>query len=314
MEPAAKYAIVLSSDTKWESKLLASVPIESNVLLTLRREDDAGTAITTERDEYNRTCSLLLYRPVIPTVSRLSLAERQAGSAIALLRQGEREKIFSELRVSDDPESLTQFVHRCRARGVSPGELWESVQIVERTRPALRGDSRRLEERVMFGLLLALGEFSLSNIPVDQRDSTVTQLATWYRADPSSTIHGVTGWLLRLGLRPGRLMASVGMRVCLIATDGFKITAVVRHIFHARCVRTLRDYSTCTGMWLNGATIGRELRVDFRSCWRSNGLEPRVPWRQLGQRGSGLPVCEPLHVRTDVPDQLHGVPAGPESV
>jgi len=64
-------------DTKWESKLLSSVPVESvaeqlkpllaqgwrpiaiaidsNVLLTLRREDDAGTAITTERDEYKST-------------------------------------------------------------------------------------------------------------------------------------------------------------------------------------------------------------------------------------------------------------------
>ena len=219
MEPPAKYATVLSSDTQWESKLLASVPVESvaeqltpllaqgwrpfaiavdsNVLLTLRREDDAGTAITAEREEHNNSCSLLLLRPVIPNDSRLSLAKRQAGSAIALLRQGEREKIFSALRVTDDPESLTQFVHRCRARGVSIGELWECVQIVERTRPALRGDGRRLEDRVLFGLLLAMGEFSLSDIPGDQRDSTVQQLATWYRDDPSSTIHGVSGWLLR---------------------------------------------------------------------------------------------------------------------
>ncbi len=141
--------------------------------------------------------SLLLHRPVIPNDSQLRLAKRQAGSAIALLRQGEREKIFSALRVADDPESLTQFVHRCRARGVSTGELWECVQIVERTRPALRGDGRRLEDRVLFGLLLALGEFSLSNIPDDQRDSTMQQLATWYRDDPSSTIHGASGWLLR---------------------------------------------------------------------------------------------------------------------
>ncbi len=219
IEPPAKYATVQSSDSLRESKLLASVPVESvaeqlkpllaqgwrpiamavdsNVPLTLRREVDAGTAITTERDEYNMTCSLLLHRPAIANDSRLKLAKRQAGSAIALLRQGEREKIFSALRVSDDPESLTQFVHRCRARGVSPAELWECVQIVERTRPALRGDGRRLEDRVLFGLLLALGEFLVSDIPVDQRDSTVTQLATWYRDDPSSTIHGATGWLLR---------------------------------------------------------------------------------------------------------------------
>jgi len=36
----------------------------------LRREEDVGTAITTEHDEYNRTCSLLLHSPVIANDSR----------------------------------------------------------------------------------------------------------------------------------------------------------------------------------------------------------------------------------------------------
>ena len=53
---------------------------------------------------------------------RVTLGRRRAGAAITLLRQGEREEIFDALRVGDDPESLTQFVHRCKARGVaSPG-------------------------------------------------------------------------------------------------------------------------------------------------------------------------------------------------
>jgi len=212
MEPAAKYATVLSPDTRWESKLLAAVPVESvaEKLKPLLAQgwrpfaiaiDSARgrTVVPTVSEQLGQLfyTSLVLYRPVIPHDSRLSLAKRQASSAISLLRQGEREKIFSVLRVTDDPESLTQFVHRCRARGVSPGELWECVQIVERSRPALRGDSRRVEDRALFSLMLALGEFSLSEIPEDQRDSTVTQLATWYRDDPSSTIHGAAGWLLR---------------------------------------------------------------------------------------------------------------------
>ena len=207
MEPPAKYATVLSSDTNWESKLLSSGPVESvaQKLLPLLAQGyrpvsiaiyPSASAVPEQLGQLSNT-SLPLHRPVIPNDSSLNLAKRQAGSAIALLRQGEREKIFSALRVSDDPESLTQFVHRCRARGVTIGELWECVQIVERTRPALRGETRRLENRVVFGLLLAMGEFSLSDIPSDQRDSTVTQLANWYREDPSSTIHGATGWLLR---------------------------------------------------------------------------------------------------------------------
>ena len=35
------------------------------------------------------------------------------------------------------------------------------MQIVERTRPALRGDSHRFEDRVLFGLLLAPGDYEV---------------------------------------------------------------------------------------------------------------------------------------------------------
>ena len=58
--------------------------------------------------------------------------------------------------------------------------------------------------------------------------------------------------------------------------------------------------------------LGEELRVDFRSAWRSDGLVPGYPWRQLVRRGRELPVSEPDHERTDEPEQQHGVPPGPE--
>ena len=115
---------------------------------------------------------------------RVELGRRRAGAAITLLRMGERESFFDTLRVAEDPESLTQFVHRCRDRGVAPAELLDCLD-------------QATEETVRFGLLLALGEFSLQEIPQSRRAALIEQLDQWYASDPHSAIHGACGWLLR---------------------------------------------------------------------------------------------------------------------
>ena len=52
---------------------------------------------------------------------RVALGQRRAGAAISLLRLGEVAKSQGTFEIQDDPESLTQFVHRCRERGVRDG-------------------------------------------------------------------------------------------------------------------------------------------------------------------------------------------------
>ena len=133
----------------------------------------------------------------LPQIERVSLGQRRAGAAITLLRQGERESILDVLRVEDDLESLTQFVHRCRQRGILPVQLLECLKLADLLRQPKVGEARRIEDRVVFGLLLALGEFDLADLSEAERSASVAQLAAWYANDPSSTIHGATGWLLR---------------------------------------------------------------------------------------------------------------------
>ena len=128
-------------------------------------------------------------------LKRVRFGKRRSGAAITLLRKGDREQIFDALRVTDDPESLTQFVHRCRARGVTPQELLECLDAADKLRQGKTGNEREIEDRVLFGFLLALGEFPLAQIPDGQ--SLIDRLADWYTNDPSSAIHGATGWLLR---------------------------------------------------------------------------------------------------------------------
>ncbi|MFM8477812.1 MAG: formylglycine-generating enzyme family protein, partial [Planctomycetaceae bacterium] len=130
-------------------------------------------------------------------LARVRLGRRRANAAITLLRQGERDAYFDALRITDDPESLSQFVHRCRAWGVTPQELLESFDRCAALRAAASGAAKRLESRVMYGLLIALGRYPLNQIPEASREVVFKKLRALYERDPSAAVHSASGWLLR---------------------------------------------------------------------------------------------------------------------
>ncbi len=110
---------------------------------------------------------------------------------MTLLRLGEREKVLPVFKVSDDPEALTQFIFRCRARGVGVDALLDCLERLK------SGPADRYPSDARYALLLALGEFTLAEVSEPRRDALIKQLAGWYRHDPSSGVHGAAGWLLR---------------------------------------------------------------------------------------------------------------------
>ena len=125
------------------------------------------------------------------SVERIPYGQRRANAAVTLLRLGEREKVLPVFEMSDDPEALTQFIFRCRPRGVAVDAL---LDCLERVSVAPKD---RYPKNTRYALLLSLGEFSLEEIPESRRVALLEQLAGWYRHDPSSGVHGATGWLLR---------------------------------------------------------------------------------------------------------------------
>ena len=64
------------------------------------------------------------------SVERMPYGQRRANAAVTLLRLGEREKVLPVLEVTDDPEALTQFIFRCRPRGVGAEPLLDCLRIV----------------------------------------------------------------------------------------------------------------------------------------------------------------------------------------
>lgn len=130
-------------------------------------------------------------------MDRVRLGRRRANAAITLLRQGERDAYFDALRITDDPESLSQFVARCRKWGVTPMELIESLQRSAALRQAASGASKKTESRVMYALLLALGSYPIDQIPGESRRTMFDRLRELYEKDPSASVHSASGWLLR---------------------------------------------------------------------------------------------------------------------
>ncbi|MEM8670077.1 MAG: bifunctional serine/threonine-protein kinase/formylglycine-generating enzyme family protein [Planctomycetota bacterium] len=133
--------------------------------------------------------------------SRVRLGKDRATSAITLLLQGERELVFDVLRHQGDPEALTQFIHRCHSRGVASETLIELLEVIDRKRGPLEGDRQKIDDSVMYALLLSLGEFAWDDLP-STRDALVDRLGEIYEHDPSSCVHSATGWLLRTWNRP----------------------------------------------------------------------------------------------------------------
>jgi formylglycine-generating enzyme required for sulfatase activity len=115
---------------------------------------------------------------------RLEVGRRRAGAAITLLHLGDRAAVWPVFRFRDDPEALSQFVHRLKERGLPPDAVLDCLD-------------EAAEVPARFALVLALGEFRFEELPAARRQAVRSLLAQWYREDPSSAVHGASGWLLR---------------------------------------------------------------------------------------------------------------------
>lgn len=124
------------------------------------------------------------------SVDRIGYGQRRANAAVSLLRLGEREKVLPVFDYADDPEALTQFIFRCKPRGISVDALLDLFDLVVAAPGNYPKDAR-------YALLLAIGEYAPSEIPTARRAALVKQLADWYAGDASSGVHGASGWLLR---------------------------------------------------------------------------------------------------------------------
>ncbi|MBM4093026.1 MAG: hypothetical protein FJ276_27000, partial [Planctomycetes bacterium] len=187
LSAASAFADYAGDDIGRLSRLLAvATPGQFAVLYPLMAASPASFTV----EDLGKIAATLPAKE-LGSVERVPYGQRRANAAVTLLRLGEREKVLPVFDMTDDPEALTQFIFRCRPRGVGVDALLDCLQLVS------DAPRDRYPRNTRYALLLALGEFKLEEIPESRRESLLRQLADWYRQDPSSAVHGATGWLLR---------------------------------------------------------------------------------------------------------------------
>ena len=182
----ADYAV--GDIAKLSQLLTVATPEQYSVVYPLVAASPAQSTV----DDLSKIASTLPLDE-LGSVERIPFGQRRANAAVTLLRLGEREKVLPVFEMTDDPEALTQFIFRCRPRGVNVDALLDILQIVNSER---QGASRRFDI-ARYAILLAIGEFALTEIPESRREPLLKQLSDTYRNDPSSGVHGAAGWLLR---------------------------------------------------------------------------------------------------------------------
>jgi formylglycine-generating enzyme required for sulfatase activity len=125
------------------------------------------------------------------SVPRIAYGQRRANAAVTMLKLGEKEKVLPVFDWTDDPEAMTQFIFRCKPRGIRVETLLDSLDKVA------NAPVGKYPKDTRYALILSIGEYSPDEIPATRRDTLVNQLSNWYAHDPSSGVHGAAGWLLR---------------------------------------------------------------------------------------------------------------------
>jgi eukaryotic-like serine/threonine-protein kinase len=123
-------------------------------------------------------------------------AKRQANMAVALLRMGKTDNVWSLLKFSPDPRVRSYLIHWISLLGGDP------QTVVKRLDDESDVTIRR-------ALILTLGEFTETQLPVVQRQPLIERLLSVYEIEPDVGLHGAAEWLLRKWRQDNRLRTVV---------------------------------------------------------------------------------------------------------
>jgi formylglycine-generating enzyme required for sulfatase activity len=112
------------------------------------------------------------------------LAIRQANAAVLLVRLGTAEKVWPLLKASPDPSVRSYIVNWLSPRGGDPHAILERLEI-------------EADVTIRRALLLALGQFTETQLPPAARQPLIPKLLAVYENEPDPGLHGASEWLLR---------------------------------------------------------------------------------------------------------------------
>ncbi len=112
--------------------------------------------------------------------AKKKLAKRQANSAAALVKMNQSAKVWPLLKQSRDPTVRNHLIHRLGPLGADAGGIVSHLD-------------QEPEVAIRQALILSLGEFAESALPVNERP--IEKLKEIYRTDADPGLHAAVDWL-----------------------------------------------------------------------------------------------------------------------
>jgi serine/threonine protein kinase/formylglycine-generating enzyme required for sulfatase activity/tetratricopeptide (TPR) repeat protein len=145
------------------------------------------------------------HRPPVTEEARDRIAERQARAAIALVRMGKAEEVWSLLRHSPDPRLRSFIINWLKPLGADPGAVAAEFDRLDSNGNSTSAPGQLTMDAILFhpqtsqrrSLILALGTYGTEDLSLSEREPLRAMLLDLYRNDPDGGIHGATEWTLR---------------------------------------------------------------------------------------------------------------------
>lgn len=125
------------------------------------------------------------------------LAKRQANAAVALMRLGAIELACPLLKHTPDPRARTYFIHWLSLLGGDPKAIIKRLEVEP-------------DVSIRRALLLTLGEFNETQLPLAERQPLAAKLLALYETERDAGLHAAAEWLLRTWGKGKELQAVVG--------------------------------------------------------------------------------------------------------
>ncbi len=125
-----------------------------------------------------------LKRPLSLNDTNDQPVKRIANAAVALLRMGQEQDVWPLLKHNPDPRVRSYLIHWLSPRGVDVANI-------------VRRINDETEVSIRQALLLSLGEFDESRLPLAERERIVSELVEMYKNHSDPGLHGAARWLLK---------------------------------------------------------------------------------------------------------------------
>jgi formylglycine-generating enzyme required for sulfatase activity/tetratricopeptide (TPR) repeat protein len=207
--PDRRYSAVWNSDANFEPISIYGFDPTSHLqkcrdIIAQGYRPVSWTATRTSPEGSPITASVW-HRPTASEETKDQLAERQARAAIAMIRMGKAEGMWSLVQHSPDPRLRSFILNWLSPLGTESNVVAAELESIDPNLKPTPAPGQQKMDAILFhpetsmrrALILALGAYDTEGLSPDEREPLIGKLTDLYLNDPDAGIHGAAEWTLR---------------------------------------------------------------------------------------------------------------------